>query len=56
MKTPPEYVTTRIWVKTRTILRMLHALTGESVVSILHRLAEQELERVQKQQQHIDQQ
>lgn len=45
-----EYTTTRIWTKTLQNLRMLHALTGDSIVSILHRLSEKELKRVQAQQ------
>jgi hypothetical protein len=44
------YTTTRVWTKTIKILRMLHAFTGESIVSILHRLAENELKRVQQEQ------
>jgi hypothetical protein len=43
-----DYSTTRIWTRTLKILRMLHALTGESIVAILHRLAEQELSRVKE--------
>ena len=45
-----EYSSTRIWTKTIKILRMLHALTGESIVAILHRLAQIELEKVKKEQ------
>jgi hypothetical protein len=45
-----DYKTTRIWAETIKVLRMLHALTGESIVSILDRLAKQELERVLKEQ------
>jgi len=46
-----DYKTTRIWTRTLTTLRMLHAITGESIVSLLDRLANQELERVQQKQQ-----
>jgi len=49
-----EYTNTRIWTKTIKILRMLHALTGESIVSIMHRLAEQEFQRVQQEQKPDD--
>lgn len=50
-----DYTTTRVWTKTVKILRMLHALTGESIVSILHRLAEIELKRIQQEQSTDDQ-
>ncbi len=45
-----EYKTTRIWTKTLKLLRMLHALTGESIVSIIHRIVVIEYERVLKEQ------
>ena len=44
------YKTTRIWGSTLQVLRFIHALTGESIVSILDRLAKQELERLQQEQ------
>ena len=44
-----DYTTTRSWSKTLRNLRMIHALTGDSIVSILHRLSEKELKRVQAQ-------
>ena len=45
-----EYVTTKIWKHTLKKLRMLHALTGESMLAILDRVLTQELDRVQKEQ------
>jgi len=38
----------RIWPRTKQKLRLLYALTGESMVSILDRLITAELERIQK--------
>jgi hypothetical protein len=43
-----SYGTTRIWDRTLQTLRFIHAMTGESIVAILDRLAKQELERLQK--------
>jgi len=43
-----NYRTTRIWERTLQTLRFIHAITGESIVAILDRLAKQELERVQR--------
>lgn len=48
MRTNNEYRTTRIWEKTLKRLRMIHALTGESIVEILDRLSEKELKGIQK--------
>lgn len=42
------YKTTRIWSRTLQVLRFIHAITGESIVSILDRLTKQELERLQR--------
>jgi hypothetical protein len=42
----PDYQTTRIWTRTLKKLRLIAALTGERIVQILDRLAEQELARV----------
>jgi len=42
---------TRIWPDTKKKLRLLYALTGESMVSILDRIVTAELERIQKAQQ-----
>jgi len=44
------YGTTRIWERTRQTLRFIHAMTGETSVAILDRLAKRELERLQKEQ------
>ena len=44
------YGTTRVWERTLQTLRFIHAITGESIVAILVRLAKQELERRQKEQ------
>ena len=40
----------KLWAHTLPKLRLLYALTGESMVSIVDRLVTQELERVQKEQ------
>ena len=45
-----NYGTTRIWERTLQTLRFIHAITGESIVAILDRLAKQELARLQKEQ------
>jgi hypothetical protein len=42
-----EHQTIRIWVKTQQRLKLLSALTHESMVEALDRLVEQELQRVQ---------
>jgi hypothetical protein len=44
----PEYQTTRIWKRTLRKLRLIAALTGERIVQVLDRLADQELRRVQQ--------
>ncbi len=41
------YKTTRIWERTLQTLRFIHAITGESIVAIIDRLAKQDLERLQ---------
>lgn len=38
-----KYQTTKIWAKTLQKLRLIHAITGESQVSIMDRLMTQEL-------------
>jgi hypothetical protein len=43
-----NYRTTRIWSSTLQVLRFIHAITGESIVSIIDRLAKQELERLRQ--------
>lgn len=42
------YKTTRIWAKTLRTLRFIHAMTGESIVAIIDRLAKQELARLKQ--------
>lgn len=42
-----EHQTIRIWVKTQQRLKLLSALTHESMVEALDRLVEQDLRRVQ---------
>jgi|tagenome__1003787_1003787.scaffolds.fasta_scaffold8425440_1 hypothetical protein len=42
-----EHQTIRIWVKTQQRLKLLSALTHESMVETLDRLVEQELQKVQ---------
>jgi hypothetical protein len=42
-----EHQTIRIWVKTQQRLKLLSALTYESMVEALDRLVEQDLQRVQ---------
>ena len=44
----PEYGTTRIWKRTLRKLRLIAALTGKTIVQVLDRLADRELERVQQ--------
>jgi len=43
-----KYASTRIWKETVANLRMIYALTGESMVSILDRLVVTELNRIGK--------
>ena len=40
--------TMRIWTKTHKLLRLIAAHTDESMVEAMHRLAEQEYQRVRK--------
>src|SRR5262252_8835283 len=44
-----SYTSTRIWTRTVRTLRQVHALTGESIVRILDRLADAELARLRQQ-------
>lgn len=41
-----EYSTLRIWTSTLKKLRRIYAETGESMIAIVDRLAEQELQRL----------
>lgn len=45
-----EYKTTRIWVQTLRNLKRISAETGETIVAVLDRLADQEWQRVRKEQ------
>jgi hypothetical protein len=42
--------TIKIWASTLPKLRLIYALTGESMVSVIDRLVTQEVERIQKEQ------
>jgi len=44
----PSYTSTRIWTRTVRTLRELHAITGDSMVRILDRLAVAELARLRQ--------
>lgn len=46
-----EYAHLRIWKKTLVTLRMIFALTGESIISIVDRLADEELARIKSDEQ-----
>lgn len=41
-----EYTQLRIWVKTLKKLRRIYAETGESMIAIVDRLADEELQRL----------
>ena len=43
-----EYKTTRIWLRTLRNLKRVSAETGETIVALLDRLADQEWHRVRK--------
>jgi hypothetical protein len=43
--------TMMVWKKTQKLLRLIAANTGESLVVTMHRLAEEEYQRIQKEQQ-----
>lgn len=43
-----EYTIVRIWKETHKALRLIAALTGRSMVEVLHDLATSELERIQQ--------
>ena len=46
METPP-YKTTRIWAKTLKKLKLISAVREMSIVRVLDRIADEELERLQ---------
>jgi len=43
-----EFTTMKIWADTRKLLRLIAALTNESIVEVIHRLAVAELKRVRE--------
>lgn len=43
-----KQTTIKVWVETRSLLRLIAALTGESMVSVSHRLARAELSKVDR--------
>jgi hypothetical protein len=44
------YIQFRLWAETLKKLRYIYAATGESMIAIVERLADQELKRIQKEQ------
>lgn len=42
-----EFTTIKVWVETRRLLRLIAALTGESLVAALHRIATDELRKLE---------
>lgn len=42
-----EFTTIKVWIETRKLLRLIAALTGESLVAALHRIATEEFQRLQ---------
>ncbi len=44
----PQYQTTRVWKETHKRLKLVAAMTGESIVELLDRLSIEELKRVQR--------
>jgi hypothetical protein len=44
----PKYTTTRIWVETLRTFKLIAALSQESMVKVMDRLAQQELDRLRK--------
>ena len=47
----PEYQNIKVWLSTLKTLRLIHAMTGEQMVKIVDRLANEEYARLQKEQQ-----
>lgn len=43
-----KYLTLRIWEETHRALRLIAALTGRSMIEVLHDLATKELDRIQQ--------
>jgi hypothetical protein len=48
----PSYTSTRIWTRTVRKLRLIAALTSERIVAVLDRLADAELVRLRRSEQH----
>jgi hypothetical protein len=48
----PSYSSTRIWTRTVRKLRLIAALTGERIVTVLDRLADAELARLRQSERH----
>ncbi|GER89227.1 hypothetical protein KDW_33890 [Dictyobacter vulcani] len=44
----PEYTTTRIWVQTLRTLKLVAAMSQESMVKVMDRLVQQELARLKE--------
>jgi hypothetical protein len=42
-----ESVTIKVWIETRKLLRLISAMTGESILEVVQRLASEEWKRVQ---------
>ncbi len=40
-------VTFKLWAETRKLFRLISATTGETIIQVAHRLAEQEWKRLQ---------
>jgi len=43
-----QYVTIKVWIETRKALRLVAALTGETIVEVIHRLVLAELEHIKE--------
>jgi hypothetical protein len=52
MKQEDKYTTLRIWTSSVQKLRLIYALTGETMVKILDRLLTDELKRIQASHDH----
>ena len=52
MKQDDKYTTLRIWTSSVQKLRLIYALTGETMVKILDRLITEELKRLQSHNNH----
>jgi hypothetical protein len=43
-----QFVTIKVWVETRKALRLIAALSDETIVEAIHRLALAEIERIKE--------